>query len=244
MKKRYKRYQNPGCGFKKGHQMHKGKKLTEVHKNKISKGMKISKRFQKNVRSFERSLKLSKALKGRIFSDEWKRKQSKAKKGMMTGDKNVSKRPDVRRKIALSKIGKPCPEITKKKLSIHWKRRWREDTNFIKKYKKAINLKPNKKETFLIELFEGHDFPFKYVGDFKVIIGGKCPDFIDYKNNKLIEFFGEYWHEIKEEQERINHFKGYGYDCLVIWQNELKDMEKLLCKIRKFNNSLVLENKI
>jgi len=54
----------------------------------------------------------------------------------------------------------------------------------------------------------------------------KNPDFIVRPVNetkKVIEIFGRYWHEPKEEQELINHYREVGYNCLVIWEEEVYD---------------------
>lgn len=47
---------------------------------------------------------------------------------------------------------------------------------------------------------------FTFVGDGKVIIGGKNPDFINEKNKKLIEVYGDYWHKGQNPQDRIDYF--------------------------------------
>ena len=36
-------------------------------------------------------------------------------------------------------------------------------------------------------------------------------------------------------KERINYFKKFGYSVLIIWENELKNIEQLKNKIKKFN---------
>jgi very-short-patch-repair endonuclease len=79
---------------------------------------------------------------------------------------------------------------------------------------------PNKSEQKLIKLLSRTNF--KFVGNFKREIGGKFPDFIFEKQHKIIELFGEYWHRKKDEKKRIKHFKDFGYDCLVIWNKDLK----------------------
>ena len=61
---------------------------------------------------------------------------------------------------------------------------------------------------------------------------------------KLIELFGDYWHskertgiEPKEhERKRIEHFKQFGFDTLIIWEHELKDLNKVKNRIIQFNN--------
>lgn len=98
---------------------------------------------------------------------------------------------------------------------------------------KALKMKPNKKETILIKFFQDYGLPFKYVGDGQLTIKGRTPDFSD-GNGKLIELFGEYWHEPEEEKDRIDFFRRHGYHCLVLWENELEKNNSLLQKITDF----------
>ena len=61
---------------------------------------------------------------------------------------------------------------------------------------------------------------------------------------KVIEFFGSYYHDeiINEsredhERQRISHFEKNGYKCLIIWENELKEIDKVIEKIIEFDKS-------
>jgi len=54
-------------------------------------------------------------------------------------------------------------------------------------------------------------------------------------------YFSKYFHETisdktreQEEHQRIDHFKKYGYDCLIIWEEELKSPDKVVEKIKNF----------
>lgn len=96
---------------------------------------------------------------------------------------------------------------------------------------------PNKKEVIIQGLLdELHRNEWKFVGDGALIIEGKNPDFVNVNGKKLlIEFFGNHWHPKGDEADRINTFAKYGYRTLVIWQTELKDMDKLKEKIKVFN---------
>jgi very-short-patch-repair endonuclease len=78
---------------------HRGKTLSEGHKQKISVGLRASEKFKSAIRSGERSRKISKKLRGRKFSEEWRDKISRSKRGQLSGDVNPAKRPEVRRKI-------------------------------------------------------------------------------------------------------------------------------------------------
>lgn len=95
---------------------------------------------------------------------------------------------------------------------------------------------PNKCESFLISWFEEHGFKFRFTGGGTNAhcIGGKYPDFTHESKSLLIEFFGDYWHEEKDEKIRSQHFGQYGYKTLVIWERELEDPNQLLVKVQNF----------
>lgn len=100
--------------------------------------------------------------------------------------------------------------------------------------------KPNKAERRLEEIIKKNDFPFKYVGDGSLMIDGLNPDFVINSGDKIIEFFGRYWHSENKrrkyggENERREFFNERGYGLLVIWENELPDKEFVAEKIRSF----------
>ncbi len=133
--------------------------------------------------------------------------------------------------------------LVKYKMSMRAKKLW-ETQSFILKMKKARKMLPNKKEQQLQSLLN-NIIPntYKFVGDLSLMIGRKNPDFISVQDNKLIEFFGNYWHsklitginEQHHETERIDYFKTYGYDTLVIWENELQDLKRLNIRIINFH---------
>jgi very-short-patch-repair endonuclease len=113
----------------------------------------------------------------------------------------------------------------------------------IKRRINALIKKPNKKERILINLINKNNLPYKYVGDGKLIIGSKNPDFVHKARNKIIELFGDYWHTKKarcyEETEngRKDYFKKYHFETLIIWENELKNLNLVLEKIKLFEGT-------
>lgn len=64
------------------------------------------------------------------------------------------------------------------------------------------------------------------------VISGKIPDFYHVSLPVVIEINGDYWHSKKmtgvdtdiHEQQQIEHYKKYGYDCIVFWEFEVKGM--------------------
>ena len=76
---------------------------------------------------------------------------------------------------------------------------------------------------------------YKYSGNGIVKIGTLYPDFININGKKkVIEVFGNHWHRGENPQDKISQYKEYGFDCLVIWESELKD-DDLTQRIKIFN---------
>lgn len=128
---------------------------------------------------------------------------------------------------------------TKKSIEL-WK-----DPIYIKKVQDASHIRPNKPETFLINLFKDLNLNYEYTGDMSFIIGGKNPDFTNKEKMKVIDFFGSWYHseEIRKqsredhEKSRIEHFEKEGYKCLIIWEEELKEVEKVIKKVIQFSKN-------
>jgi len=169
-------------------------------------------------------------IKGKPKSDETRRRMSKTRLKMWQN-------PEYKRKM--SKLGKE---------------RWQK-SGYRKKYLKAIFIGCSKSPTKperrlrngLNKMFPGE---YKFVGDGKTFIGGKCPDFININGQKkIIELFGDFWHGMKyrrltfndfssnreHEQQRINHFDRYGFRTLIVWEKELGNIPKLRKKLTKFH---------
>lgn len=160
--------------------------------------------------------------------------------------------------------GKATSETTKKKQSDVKKRRLKVDSQFYTTLTnrlltqahprlkdpevqgrrfRAIIKKPNHKEEKLIRLFERYSLPFKYVGDGELLIACKCPDFINTENGKqLIELFGNYWHKQAEVEERERTFAQYGFQTLIIWENELENEDHVLERVKSFMLTSTAEN--
>jgi len=155
--------------------------------------------------------KASKAQKAARSKDSWKEKQGRAQR-----------------------IAQNRSEVKAKK-SFSQKNKW-QDLEFCKKQTESRAIVPNKPETFLTNLLNDlYPGEWKFVGDFSFMIGGKNPDFVNIDGQKkCIEHFGTHWHKGDNPQDRINLFKSYGWDCLIIWEHELKNFKALRRKIFDF----------
>jgi predicted transcriptional regulator len=119
----------------------------------------------------------------------------------------------------------------------YWKKKHKSQTNSPNNFEKAIiNMLPSSFR------FTGDKNPegIFYLKNGRV----KNADFISPNKTKVIECFGDFWHGHKRNignqtpedhmKEVINNYKEIGVDCLVIWENELKNKENLQLKIHKF----------
>jgi very-short-patch-repair endonuclease len=205
-------------------------------------------------RTEEVKLKISQKLKGRKRPEDVIRKISASRKGI----------PQPNKKETAYKMGKANKgrthkfygpfihsEESKRKVSETMKLKWKNGEikrksikgvqwtdEHRKKAFKSLAIRPNKPELYLTNflniLFPGE---YRYVGDGQVWIEGKCPDWINKERKKIIEHFGRRWHKEKDEESRIGHFKKSGFDCLIIWNEELKDTVNLKDKLRVFNGN-------
>ncbi len=146
-----------------------------------------------------------------------------------------------------------------KKRNINVRKTWKVIKRDIKRFEKIkdVSLKnlkkankalckttrkyPNRKEQQLNKLLKclfGSEY--KFVGNGKVIINGFNPDFINVNGQKkIIEFYGDYWHNLPNykirDKRRLKIYKRYGYKTLIIWERELKNIDLLTNKIKNFN---------
>lgn len=205
----------------------KGRPLSKVVKEILSE--KAKKRWQDP--SFRE--KMSKALTGRSFSDEAKRKMA----SLWEDEKYVQN--------VLEGMHKKWEDTEYRNKMLDLLEKRNKDPVFIEKRLKGLIKKPNKPEQRIIDLCKRYNFPFKYVGDGRVIIGTLNPDFIhNHGEKKVIELFGRTFHDpdkspykLKWHRQywgRLAYFAQHGYDCLILWDNELDDEEALVKRIRPF----------
>ncbi len=118
----------------------------------------------------------------------------------------------------------------------------------VSKIRKASNIRPNKVEdAVIIILNELYPNEWKYVGNGEVVMGGKNPDIINIDGRKaIIEVNGMYWHgkgltgecPLLHQYKQIDHYRKLGYETLVIWEQELKELDILCSRINGFYNSM------
>ena len=143
--------------------------------------------------------------------------------------------PEYREKQLQSRKTVQSKIEVKEKHSKSAKKNW-QDPEFAKMMSKAQNRRPTKPELLLDNCF--HKWlpaQLKYTGNGTFWINGKNPDFVDCNGQKkIIEFNGDWWHRDDIPDERESIFAEFGYDTLIIWEHELKDMEVLKIKVDAF----------
>lgn len=203
----------------------------------------------------ESRAKMSKVAKGRTFSLETRKKWSENRKGSNHPMYGRHHSLESRKKMSEARKGKK-PWIygrhrrpkTKKKLSEATKKLWR-DPEFVRKV--GRNRRPTSPEKRLMGIINEFGLPFKYVGDGQFIVGSRNPDFVDTLGlKKAIEYFGWYHRvlckdhkfvryltvdELKEtEQERKHEFAKQGWDCLIFWREDLRELDQIKNRIGSF----------
>jgi len=232
---------------------HRSQCLSLGHKN-MSSESKLHKKQAlrenwKNLPAKERAFRLRGILEGK----------GNFLKGQIPWNKGLTKETDIRVRqsgISIGKVkkGKPLSEkqiqanrIRKvgKKASVESKANYRraarkrclEDEEYWKNLHKSLNLKPNQQEKKLNQILQTL-FPneYEYVGDLSFIVGGKNPDFVNVNGQKkIVELYGDYWHRNDDPEERIQLFRNYGFETLVIWERELKNEPRLVSKLKRFH---------
>lgn len=186
-------------------------------------------------------------MSGRRHTEEARKRMSQSHTGVPLSLEHLQRRvasragyrhsEETRIKIGAGHKGKIVSEESKRKNSEAKKKAW-QDPEYARKC--LVFNSPNKSEMKLMGILDAmYPGEWKYVGDGQLLIAGKCPDFVNVNGQKkIIELYGERWHANNDPQDRINIFKPYGYDTLVVWAKELNGIKKLKARIEFFCGSM------
>lgn len=183
------------------------------------------------------------------------RNKGEFRKGFIPWNYGLSPTDETKQKIREARARQVITEEIRKKMSLNNARYWKgkvKSERHLRKIMSAWNIKPNKVEQRLIDIIHKYSLPFKYVGDGKVILGGLNPDFINTDGSKqLVEIFGRAFHDPKfprrvripsiagQESYRKAVYASLGFDCLVMWDDEMKQLSdrEIANRIRRFIKS-------
>lgn len=156
--------------------------------------------------------------------------------------------------VGRQSIGKIVSEETRRKLSEIMRKDNRflllnKDPVFQRKRMKGLSKKPTRPEKRLAAIIDRHNLPFKYVGDGEMIVGKLIPDFIHtIGEKKVIEVFGRIYHDpessyfdidwSRQYWGRLAYYGQLGYDCLILWDDELSDEGQIVNRVRIFGERL------
>ena len=175
-------------------------------------------------RSPEEAARIGAKHKNKVVSEETRAKLSANKKAYFETPQGVEQRA----RKAASMVGKKLSPETREKMSKALLERWKDPeyhhNTVLLLHTAGATIKPTTPEiimgTILDELYPNE---WKYVGDWSLVIGNLNPDFVSVKGNKIVEVWGNYFHEGQNPEERINYFKQHGYETLIIWTQEMDD---------------------
>jgi len=244
----------PASSFEKGHiPWNKGSKgVMKENSGSFQKGhipwlKGLTKETDERIAAY--SEENSKMLKDKTYEELFGKKEAKRLKKLRSeawkNNKNPMKQSEVVAKMSKIRKDRTYEEIfgvekgkqLREQRSVNQEQLW-QGSEYIQMQMKARNVQPNKAELRLSDLLKQFlPNEYKYVGDGEFILAGKCPDFINTNGQKkIIELFGDYWHKGDDGKERVALFAQYGYQTLIVWENELEDERKLGNKILQFNN--------
>ncbi len=198
-----------------------GKHLTDDTRKMLSNVLKA-----KGIRPSDEARQKSAELRKRNgLTEEHKRKLAMSAIGRKMS-------PSARVKMSQSHMGVPLSEAHKIAL-----------TTAV--FKSCREKRPTKPEKLLGEIIETIcPNQYKYTGNGEMRIGYLNPDYTNVNGQKkVIEAYGDYWHRGENPQVRIDIFRKYGFDCLIVWEYEIKkEPEKVTQKVLQFNEARKLEH--
>lgn len=237
------------CGGEVKHKFKNGNLCCSPHINQCPERKRIIslQHKGKNIPEYQKD-SIRKYMTGRKKTDICKKKlaEYKGQKHHMYGKRIGPMKDETKEKLRNIFLGRSWgkhTEETKTRLKISGKNKFK-NPDYIKIFIRSSFKKPNKVEIQLEEIINSVlPDKYKFVGDAKVWIDGSNPDFVNEKDKKIIELFGDFWHSeritgkspIDHEYDRINHFKNNGYHTLIIWEHELKNLDNVKQKIMEFN---------
>lgn len=182
-------------------------------------------------------------------SDERVKKMSESKRTRLDKEPIIKKylTEEKNMDVVASELG-VCRSTIKKEMfrhgisilsrSVTSKRAWADEDfrkESLKRLARAAGLaSPTSYEQKVIDVCEEFGLPFEFVGDGKMVIESKIPDFVATNGEKLIiESYCKFWHADDYEVTRSKFLNEHGYEVLFLDDNDLCAKEwKEICKMK------------
>jgi very-short-patch-repair endonuclease len=201
----------------------KGYIMNEETKRKISEAKKGRPSWNKGIRpSEETRRKRSESLKGKSHSVS-----VETRKKISETFKKLWQTPEFRERRITALQTREC----KQKISTSQKKKYQNPEfreRMIKASLKGLLKRPTSLEKQMLAIIEKHSLPYRYTGDGSFLIGYKNPDFVNTDGQKIcIEVANTFHHAEDYEEKRKEHFKKWGWDCIVFRGDKLDENEIL-----------------
>lgn len=213
-------------------------------------------------RSFSEGRWSMKGVKKRRWSDAARQRISMERKGRVPPNKGKPMSQEQREKLSEALMGNipwntglkgygsnhPRGSVWRARQAQAMRERWL-DPQFVARWREAVKLRPTKPE-LVLQGFLTREFPdqWTYTGDGKLVIGGLLPDFCHSVKKAVIELFGDYWHGPRSPwkrrfrntaEGRVEVYNSEGYQCLIIWEHELKQPTELMASVQRFMDAIL-----
>lgn len=215
----------------------------------ISAGLQGNQNALGSVRTLEERRAVSRRMVGNKYSlghkhsDETRRKLSEASKNNQSflGHHHTE---EACKKVSVANTGRVLSIEACKAISDAKKKHW-QDPNYVRSVMKHVG--PNNSELRLQEILDKH-FPgvWKFVGNGDFVVGSHVPDFLNVVTKTMvIEMFGLFWHDPGmfpdkvTDVELVDYYRQYGFDCLVLWEDEAWNEETVVAKVEKLMEGLL-----
>jgi very-short-patch-repair endonuclease len=203
-----------------------GKKLSEQTKQKKSESMRKFWANKLNVSKMLNSRNIGNSMRGKSYEELYGTDKANTLKNI--------------RSVAL--LGKPSKLAGKTYKDIYGSdaenqvAKRNKPEYIAKRVKSNIKTRPEIKTELLLNSICPNQFIYTGLGQFT--IERFIPDFVDVKNKKVIEVYGDYWHGTnkarKHDAYRAIVYKRNNYKLCIIWEHELKDEDAVKVKLTKF----------
>jgi len=206
-------------------------KAIKISKNKPEARETVSRIMTIIMNTPEMKRKISERMTIIMNTPGMKRKISETSKGRVPWIKGLTKETDERVAKQAKNIKEALgrPEV-KAKISENSLKNW-ANPEYQKMMAIARALKPNKLERIFDNLTPNN---IRYVGDLSFWIvtkkGTRNPDFKVKDQRKIIELFGDYWHEGENPKDKIKEYTEVGWSCIIFWENEVYNETKRVLK--------------
>jgi hypothetical protein len=208
----------------------KGRKHTSEEKLQVSQAMVGNTPWNKGlVKETNSSVaRISQSLLGKQHTKEHNENISLGNKGQVPNRLGIPHNDSTKNRIRETAIISWQDPVLRKHSSDLMIKHWKEPGFGKKMLHRRTPSIPE--QTFIDQYNE-----FCFVGNGELMIDGKNPDFVcTTDEHKLVEIWGEYFKKGRNPQDLIDFYKVRGYECLVIWASELRHLEEIALKIKKF----------